>query len=234
MSEERYFMAAGSDDEEEAAPAPFFQQLHRRRAPSVYGNGANTRARAARPQMIHLPRTPPIGAALVDYGEDDEDADGEEEIGPPAPDDMPPRPRSRLAKRSREDEDDEDDVLDRLAGMNKGGAKPQPFRPEKRRKENEAAVAAAAAAAAAAVASPSPNSGPTPTSPNPGPVSDAEFVSGLIAKATKGVVTQGGGGEMGGGPKRIKLKFGAAGIAVAKAAPPAVRAEPSAKDGDTG
>ncbi|KAI0035668.1 component of IIS longevity pathway SMK-1-domain-containing protein [Vararia minispora EC-137] len=213
MSEENYFHAEDDEEDEDEVPTPF-RQPNRKRIPSIRGNGA-ARARTARPPMINLPRTPQIGTLVEEYGDDDEDADGEAEIGP-QPDVLPPRPSSRLSKRSRNEDEDEDDVLDRLAGIR---SKPQPFRPEKRRRENEGNGAGPGASAGAGEGTGA-------------EVGNAGFVNGLVAKATKTLPAP--AGVEGGGPKRIKLKLGGAIAAAVKATPPETRSEPSTKDGDTG
>ena len=129
---------------------------------------------------------------------------------------------------------DEDDVLDRLAGLKSTGAKPVGggtgggvgFRPEKRRRENGDGAGSSGS-----------------------DDDEADFVKGLIARATKplssstspttesqphvvaGATAATGVSE---GPRRIKLKLGAAGAAAAKPVTPGTRSSPGLKDGDTG
>ncbi|KAI0268330.1 component of IIS longevity pathway SMK-1-domain-containing protein [Gloeopeniophorella convolvens] len=57
----------------------------------------------------------------------------------------------------------------------------------------------------------------------------------LVSKSKRPAKAGGGGGGGEEGPKRIRLRFGAAGLAAATSAPPAAaRSEPGAKDADTG
>ena len=247
LAEESYFNADDEEDDDDSdAPGPhpaptsptlpalhspplsrfqFAQKRRRQRTPGIplrTGLGGSTQRVPAPATPIHLPRTPPINA-LVDYRDDDE-------------------PSS----------DPEDALLESLVAANN--------------KPTSSAAATAAAAAAAATttvtttAAPAPASAPTPT-PVPTTAtatatSEGGFVplraekrrraeededemglerlvAGKSRRPAKVAAAAGTGEE---GPKRIRLRFGAASLAAAAAStlPTAARSEPDTKDGDTG
>jgi protein phosphatase-4 regulatory subunit 3 len=232
VDEESYFNGDDEDDEDGGVtpgphPAPtsplptllspplsrfqFGQKRRRQRAPSIpLRTGlAGVAQRAPIPATpIHLPRTPPI-SALVEYGDDDEQSS-----------------------------DPEDALLESLV------SKPP--------------ASAVAAAAGTSISTTSTTSTSTPPSPIPSTAvgtggggflplraekrrrADEDedemglerLVAGKSKRPTKTGTTTGSGEE---GPKRIRLRFGAASLAAASSTlPTAARSGSGAKDGDTG
>lgn len=256
--EERYFSEDGPDEDDEpiqlfssphiATKTTNINSLKRKRMAGSTGLRASPRS-----QHMMLPRTPPIGS-LVDYGEeDDEDLaslNGVEDLaglvgrrkgvtGSPAGPPATPRLTHRRINSSSDvfeplptpdDEDEEDTLLESL--ISKSGPsitlKQAPPKPpseafdigglragDKRRREDDEDDGMFERLA---TKSKRQSTRTGETSP-----------SGV--KPTGGV----GGEEGGGGPKKIKLKFGAAGIAAAAAPQTSpVPSETGAKDGDNG
>ena len=256
--EERYFSEDGPDDEDEPVhliSSPTITSkgnenlLKRKRA----ATGSNLRS-SPRPLHMALARAPPI--SLVDYGdEDDEDLGGFEDITgfnrrkmPVSPTGPPATPRlshRRIISQPfqplptpDEEEDEEDSLLEALVSKPSGLSKlkstttksPKPGSQfnitqmrsvgEKRRRDDDEDDGLLERLATKAKR-PSTGNG------------DGSGVTGV-----KNI----GGGEEGapivgvGGPKKIKLKFGAASMVAASPSPAAtsVPPEPGAKDGDTG
>ena len=240
LAEESYFNADDEEDDDDSdAPGPhpaptsptlpalhspplsrfqFAQKRRRQRTPGIplrTGLGGSTQRVPAPATPIHLPRTPPINA-LVDYRDDDE-------------------PSS----------DPEDALLESLVAANKP--------------TTSAAAAAAAAAASSTITittTPAPAPTPTPVPATATVTSEGGFVplraekrrraeededemglerlvAGKSRRPAKVAAATGTGEE---GPKRIRLRFGAASLAAAAAStlPTTARSEPDTKDGDTG
>ena len=236
VDEESYFNGDDEDDEDDgvtpgphpapASPLPallspplsrfqFGQKRRRQRAPGIplcTGFTGVMQRPPAPATPIHLPRTPPI-SALVEYGDDDEQSS-----------------------------DPEDALLESLVS-----------------KPPVSAVAAAGTAISTTSSSSSTSSSPiSPSPPSPGAASTGSGSSGfvplrpekrrraeededemglerLVAGKSKRPTKTGttGGGEE--GPKRIRLRFGAASLAAASSTQPsAARSGSGAKDGDTG
>ncbi|KAA1473470.1 DUF625-domain-containing protein [Dentipellis sp. KUC8613] len=252
-AEEESYFNTDDDDDDDLGPLPpvstpppplasrfQYAQKRKRRVPVPVPRA---------PPSIHLPRTPPIGS-LVDYGEEEEDLGtvALESIAAPntntnnntssAPTAAPtgtgtgtgpmpttPRPPHRQiggAKRARSEDADADENESGVdLGLGGGGGEGPPARPEKRRREDDEDEMLERLV----------------TSKVKRPALAREG-SGLIRVAKMVGGAEGGGGGGGGaqqqqGPKKIKLKFGAAGMAVA-AAPAPTKSEAGAKDGDTG
>jgi protein phosphatase-4 regulatory subunit 3 len=240
LAEESYFNGDDEEDDDDSDtpgphPAPtsptlpvlhspplsrfqFAQKRRRQRTPGIplrTGLGAGTQRIPAPATPIHLPRTPPINA-LVDYRDDDE-------------------PSS----------DPEDTLLESLVAVNN--------------KPTSSSSVAGASSSITITTTPAP--APTPatatatttiaTSPSGGggfvplraekrrraeededELGLERLVAGKSRRPAK--VAPAGTGEE--GPKRIRLRFGAASLAAAAAStlPTAARSEPSTKDGDTG
>lgn len=232
VDEESYFN--GDDDEDEgvapgphpapASPLPtllspplsrfqFGQKRRRQRAPSIplrSGLGGVTQRVSAPATPIHLPRTPPI-SALVEYGDDDEQSS-----------------------------DPENALLESLVSS----------------KPPASAVAAAGTIisttptpSSSAISPPTPTTAGTSTSTGGGGfvplrtekrrrAEEDEEEMGLerlVGGKSKRPARTGasGGGED--GPKRIRLRFGAASLAAASSTlPTAARSGSGVKDGDTG
>ncbi|KDQ64157.1 hypothetical protein JAAARDRAFT_187524 [Jaapia argillacea MUCL 33604] len=252
VEEEDYFNNDDDEDEPQLVTASPFSRgqitpplnaaLKRKRL-----RGLGTPMRPLRPPNPTPPRSPSLGS-LLDY-HDDEDADApssttdgsttrSQRWTPSSPQPNSPSPTLEVPARPTlshkqitpspkpEPEDEEDKLLDALVSkagppspslLSGGfGSSFGPLRPsEKRRRDDE----------------------------------DDELLERLASKAKKpstGVAAQqqqgepivgrvgvgGKGGEE--GPKKIKLKFGAAGMAVAASSPSGAPSEPGAKDGDTG
>ena len=245
LDEESYFNTDDDEDDEEGiapgphpAPAPalptllspplarfqFGQKRRRQRVPSIPLRtglgGATQRVPAAPATPIHLPRTPPI-SALVDYGDDDEQSS-----------------------------DPEDALLESLVSSSKSasaaGAGTIPSSTTVSTATTTATMTTTATATATA----------TPTTPTP--ISGAGAAGGfvplrtekrrrteededemglerLVSSKSKRPAKTGATGTGEEGPKRIRLRFGAAGLAAASSTlPAAARSEPGVKDGDTG
>ncbi|KAN0131375.1 DUF625 domain containing protein [Lactarius tabidus] len=236
LAEESYFNADDEEDEDDSdAPGPhpaptsptlptlhspplsrfqFTQKRRRQRTPGIplrTGLGSGTQRVPVPATPIHLPRTPPINA-LVDYRDDDE-------------------PSS----------DPEDALLESLVVANKPAS------------SATAAAAAPVATTSNVTSTPAPVSVPAPT--NTTGTSGGGFVplraekrrraeeeddemglERLVAGKSRrpAKVAAAATGEE--GPKRIRLRFGAASLAAAAAPtlPTAARSEPGTKDGDTG
>lgn len=234
IAEESYFNADDEEDEDDSdAPGPhpaptsptlptlhspplsrfqFAQKRRRQRTPGIplrTGLGSGTQRVPTPATPIHLPRTPPINA-LVDYRDDDE-------------------PSS----------DPEDALLESLVAANKPAS--------------SAAAAAAVATTSTVTSTPVPVPVPAPTTTagtsgggfvplraekrrraeeDEDEMGLERLVAGKSRRPAK--VAAAGTGEE--GPKRIRLRFGAAGLAAAAAStlPTAARSEPGTKDGDTG
>jgi protein phosphatase-4 regulatory subunit 3 len=233
VDEESYFNGDDEDDEEDGVtpgphPAPtsplptllspplsrfqFGQKRRRQRTPGIplrTGLAGVTQRAPAPATPIHLPRTPPI-SALVEYGDDDEQSS-----------------------------DPEDALLESIV------SKPR------------ASAVAAAGTAISTPSTPSSSISPTATSAGTGAGTGGgsggfvplraekrrraeededemgleRLVAGKSKRPTKTGTT--GGGEE--GPKRIRLRFGAASLAAASSTlPTAARPGSGAKDGDTG
>lgn len=242
LAEESYFNTDDEEDEDDSdAPGPhpaptsptlpqlhspplsrfqFAQKRRRQRTPGIplrTGLGSGTQRVPTPATPIHLPRTPPINA-LVDYRDDDE-------------------PSS----------DPEDALLESLVAANKPTS-------------STASAAASAAATAATATTSTATSTPAPV-PVPVPIAATgtcgggfvplraekrrradededemgleRLVAGKSRRPAKVAAAAGTGEE---GPKRIRLRFGAAGLAAAAAPtlPTAARSEPGTKDADTG
>ena len=229
VDEESYFNGDDDEDEDDGVtpgphPAPtsplptlispplsrfFGQKRRRQRAPGVplrTGLAGITQRAPTPATPIHLPRTPPI-SALVEYGEDDEQSS-----------------------------DPEDALLESLV------SKPP---------------ASAMAAAGSAISSTSTSTLSSPISPTTTAAAgaggggfvplrpekrrraeedeDEMGLERLVAGKSKRPAKTGTTGAGEEGPKRIRLRVGAAGLAAASSTPPtAARSGSGAKDGDTG
>jgi protein phosphatase 4 regulatory subunit 3 len=234
LDEESYFNADDDEDEEEGvAPGPHpaptpalptllssslarFQLNQKRRRQRVPGiplrtGLANAAQRAPAPATpIHLPRTPPIGS-LVDYGDDDEQSS-----------------------------DPEDAILESLVSSKQApGAN-----------ANASASASTIPSTAATITATT----TTTTVSGTGATGTGGFVplraekrrraeddedemgfERLVSNKSKRPAKMGATGAGEEGPKRIRLRFGAASLAAASSTlPSAARSEPGVKDGDTG
>ncbi|KAI0050231.1 DUF625-domain-containing protein [Auriscalpium vulgare] len=208
LEEESYFNT-DDDDDDDAPPLVSTPPLSR----FQFGQKRKRQrmpglpVRPVRPPAIHLPRTPPIGS-LVDYGGEDDDEPGPP---PPPPADTPPTPPAGR----------------RLGGPGEyfgagAGADDED--------EDDRALEALVAKPAAAFA---------PLRPEKRRRDDDDdemTLERLVTKAKRPSIGGGAGAAKLGddGPKKIKLKFGAAGMAVAAAAAAPPRSEPGTKDADTG
>lgn len=252
--EERYFSEDGPDEDDEpiqliSSPNITSKNINALKRKRMTGSALRSSPRS---QQMTLPRTPPIGS-LVDYGEDDDDdlggLSGVEDLtglggrrrgvaagaptgaGPPATPRLTHRritsqPFQPLPTPDDEEEDEEDTLLESL--VSKSGPsiklKPTPLKlpsqpfdisplraGEKRRRQDD---------------------------------EDDGMLERLATKAKRKITGNGEGvlagvklAEEGGGIlKKIKLKFGAVGIAAASVPPPTtpVPSETGAKDGDNG
>ena len=238
LAEESYFNTDDEEDEDDSdAPGPhpaptsptlptlhspplsrfqFAQKRRRQRTPGIplrTGLGSGTQRVPAPATPIHLPRTPPINA-LVDYRDDDE-------------------PSS----------DPEDALLESLVAANKPTTSSTTTTP--------AVATTATTSTATSIPTPVPVPVPTAAATTSGggfvplraekrrraeededEMGLERLVAGKSRRPAK-VATAGAGEE---GPKRIRLRFGAAGLAAAAAPtlPTAARSEPGTKDADTG
>ena len=234
LAEESYFNTDDEEDDDDSDtpgphPAPtsptlpllhspplsrfqFAQKRRRQRTPGIplrTGLGAGTQRVPAPATPIHLPRTPPINA-LVDYRDDDE-------------------PSS----------DPEDTLLESLVTVNKPASSAAGASSITISNTTPAPTPATATATTTTVTSPS-GGGFVPLRAEKRRRAEEDedemglerLVAGKSRRPAK-VVAPGTGEE---GPKRIRLRFGAASLAAAAAStlPTAARSEPSTKDGDTG
>ncbi len=241
LAEESYFNTDDEEDEDDADvpgphPAPtsptlpspllspplsrfqFAQKRRRQRTPGIplrTGGGGGTQRVPAPATPIHLPRTPPINA-LVDYRDDDE-------------------PSS----------DPEDALLESLVSANKPASPssastvtttPAPLPP------TPIAIATTTTTTIASTGTSGGGGGgfvPLRAEKRRRAEEDEDemglerLVGGKSRRPAKVAAAAGTGEE---GPKRIRLRFGAAGLAAAAAStlPAAARSEPGTKDGDTG
>jgi protein phosphatase 4 regulatory subunit 3 len=247
LDEESYFNADDDEDDEDGvAPGPhpvptpalptllppslarfqFNPKRRRQRMPGIplrTGLAGATQRVPAPATPIHLPRTPPIGS-LVDYGDDDEQSS-----------------------------DPDDALLESLVSSkptSSAGAG-----------TSISPMTASTAAATAAITITTTTSATTPTTATtattisgPGATGGAGFVplraekrrraeddedemgfERLVGNKTKRPAKKGAAGTGEEGPKRIRLRFGAASLAAASSTlPTAARSEPGVKDGDTG
>jgi protein phosphatase 4 regulatory subunit 3 len=236
LDEESYFNADDDEDEEEGvAPGPHpaptpalptllssslarFQLNQKRRRQRVPGiplrtGLVNATQRAPAPATpIHLPRTPPIGS-LVDYGDDDEQSS-----------------------------DPEDAILESLVLS-------------KQAPDAGASATAGTIPSTAATITPTTTTTTTmATISGTGATGTGGFVplraekrrraeddedemgfERLVSNKSKRPAKMGATGAGEEGPKRIRLRFGAASLAAASSTlPAAARSEPGVKDGDTG
>lgn len=234
VDEESYFNGDDEDDEDGSVtpgphPAPtsplptllspplsrfqFGQKRRRQRAPGIplrTGLAGVTQRAPAPATPIHLPRTPPI-SALVEYGDDDEQSS-----------------------------DPEDALLESLVSKPPASAVVAAGTSISTTSTTPSPISLAAAAAAGPGTGTGGGSGgfmPLRAEKRRRADEDEDemglerLVAGKPKRPTKAGTT--GGGEE--GPKRIRLRFGAASLAAASSTPPtAARSGSGAKDGDTG
>jgi protein phosphatase-4 regulatory subunit 3 len=239
VDEESYFNGDDEDDEDEGAPptphpAPnplpsvlspplsrfqFGQKRRRQRTPGIplrTGLGGVTQRAPAPATPIHLPRTPPI-SALVEYGDDDEQSS-----------------------------DPENALLESLVSSKP----PASAVPATGTAVSTTATPSSSISTASTTSSIAPTTGGTGTGAGGGggfvplraekrrraeeeeeEMGLERLVGGKSKRPTKTGTT--GGGEE--GPKRIRLRFGAASLAAASSTlPTAARSGSGVKDGDTG
>jgi protein phosphatase-4 regulatory subunit 3 len=240
LDEESYFNADDDEDDEEGvapgphpAPAPalptllspplarfqFGQKRRRQRVPSIPLRtglgGATQRVPAAPATPIHLPRTPPI-SALVDYGDDDEQSS-----------------------------DPEDALLESLVSSSKSASTAGAGTIPSSTTVSTATTTTMTTTATATPMTPTPISGagaaggfvPLRTEKRRRTEEDEDEMGleRLVSSKSKRPAKTGATGTGEEGPKRIRLRFGAAGLAAASSTlPAAARSEPGVKDGDTG
>jgi protein phosphatase 4 regulatory subunit 3 len=235
VDEESYFNGDDEDEDEGVAPGPHaaptptlplippplsrFQTAVRRKrqhSPSIplrTGLGGITQRAPAPATPIHLPRTPPI-SALVEYGDDEEQSS-----------------------------DPEDSLLESLVSSKPpSGAgtvsAPQPTPPPTTTPSTALTATTATTTAAAGPGVGGGGGGFVPLRAEKRRRAEEEDEMGLerlIGGKSKRPTKTGATGTGEAGPKRIRLRFGAATLAAASSTlPTAARSESGAKDGDTG